>query len=84
MRSVVNGHLGFRNYTAFVNHFRLREVAARLRSPDDAHLPILTIALEAGYASIGPFNRAFREAYGMTPTDYRRTPAGAALAESPA
>lgn len=84
VRSVVNGHLGFRNYTAFVNHFRLREVAARLRSPDDAHLPILTIALEAGYASIGPFNRAFRDAYGMTPTDYRRAPAGTALAESPA
>jgi AraC-like DNA-binding protein len=84
VRSVVNGHLGFRNYTAFVNHFRLREVAARLRSPDDAHLPILTIALEAGYASIGPFNRAFRDAYGMTPTDYRRAPASPAPAESPA
>jgi len=33
---------------------------------------VLTIALEAGYGSIGPFNRAFRERFGMTPTEYRR------------
>ena len=34
-------------------------------------LPILTIALESGYGSIGPFNRAFRAHFGMTPTEYR-------------
>jgi AraC-like DNA-binding protein len=34
-------------------------------------LPILTIALDSGYGSIGPFNRAFRQRYGMTPTEYR-------------
>jgi AraC-like DNA-binding protein len=28
--------------------------------------------LEAGFGSIGPFNRAFREAYGVTPTEFRR------------
>ncbi|MBS0401235.1 MAG: helix-turn-helix domain-containing protein [Proteobacteria bacterium] len=34
-------------------------------------LPILSIALECGYGSIGPFNRAFRQRFGMTPTEYR-------------
>ena len=41
-------------------------------------LPILTIALECGYGSIGPFNRAFRQRFGMTPTEYR---AGTRLAQ---
>ena len=30
-----------------------------------------TIALDAGFGSLGPFNRAFREAEGMTPSEYR-------------
>jgi AraC-like DNA-binding protein len=33
---------------------------------------VLTIALEVGYGSIGPFNRAFKERFGVTPTAYRR------------
>ena len=28
-------------------------------------------ALECGYGSIGPFNRAFRQRFGMTPTEHR-------------
>ena len=72
VRAVINGHLKFRNYSAFVNHFRLREVAKDLRDPAKAHLPILTLALDAGYASVGPFNRAFRAAYGQSPSEYRQ------------
>lgn len=71
VRSLINGHLQFRNYTAFLNHFRLAEVAHRLRDPGQAHLPILSIALDVGYASIAPFNRAFRDAFGQTPSEYR-------------
>lgn len=78
LRSVINGHLGFKNFAAFLNHFRLREAADRLCDPAHAHLPVLTIAMEAGFASIGPFNRAFRDAFGVTPTDYRRAAPGAA------
>lgn len=33
---------------------------------------MLTIALDAGFQSIGPFNRAFKADTGMTPTEYRR------------
>jgi len=35
-------------------------------------VPVLSIALDAGFQSIGPFNRAFTAAMGVTPTDYRR------------
>ncbi|UUX97702.1 helix-turn-helix transcriptional regulator [Aquabacterium sp. J223] len=85
LRLVIHEQLGFRHFNAFVNQFRLAEVASRLRDPRDAHLPILTLALEAGFGSIGPFNRAFREAYGVTPTEFRRgddPPGGERLAET--
>jgi AraC-like DNA-binding protein len=85
LRLVIHDQLGFRHFNAFVNQFRLDEVASRLRNPADAHLPILTLALEAGFGSIGPFNRAFREAYGVTPTAFRRgegPPDAERLAES--
>lgn len=74
LRALINQELGYRNFNDFLHHHRLQEAASRLASED---LPILTIALECGYGSIGPFNRAFRQRFGMTPTEYR---AGARLA----
>jgi AraC-like DNA-binding protein len=68
LRALINQRLGYRNFNDFLHHYRLQEAAARLAAED---LPILTIALESGYGSIGPFNRAFRERFGMTPTEYR-------------
>lgn len=68
LRSLINQELGYRNFNDFLHHYRLQEASARLASED---LPILSIALECGYGSIGPFNRAFRQRYGMTPTEYR-------------
>lgn len=68
LRTLINQQLGYRNFNDFLHHYRLQEAAARLASED---LPILTIALECGYGSIGPFNRAFRQRMGMTPSEYR-------------
>jgi AraC-like DNA-binding protein len=76
LRRVINGALGFRNFNAFLHSCRLREAAARLRNLAERRIPILTIALEAGYGSIGPFNRAFKERFGATPTEYRRAHPG--------
>jgi AraC-like DNA-binding protein len=71
IRRAINGELGHRNFTAFLNGFRLDEVRAALADPAQREVPILTIALDAGFGSLGPFNRAFREAEGMTPSEYR-------------
>jgi AraC-like DNA-binding protein len=71
LRRLINGHLGYRNFAAFLNSYRLAEVKQALSDPDQREVPILTIALDAGFGSLGPFNRAFREAEGMTPTTYR-------------
>lgn len=72
LRRLINQRLGFRNFNAFVNAFRLEEVRAALRNPEQRDLPVLTLALESGFQSIGPFNRAFKALTGMTPTEYRK------------
>lgn len=71
LRRLIHDRLGCRNFAAFVNEYRLREVCERLSDPAADRRPILTLALEAGFGSIGPFNRAFRDRHGMTPTEFR-------------
>jgi AraC-like DNA-binding protein len=71
LRRLINGMLGNRNFAQFLNGYRLDEVRAALADPAQREVPILTIALDAGFGSLGPFNRAFREAEGMTPSEYR-------------
>ena len=68
LRTLINQELGYRNFNDFLHHYRLQEASARLVGED---LPVLTIALECGYGSIGPFNRAFKQRMGMTPSEYR-------------
>jgi len=72
LRRVINQRLGYRNFNAFLNERRLADAKAALADPSSARKPVLTIALEAGFGSIGPFNRAFKEALGETPTEFRR------------
>ena len=73
LRRLINGQLGHRNFSVFVNGYRLAEAEAALADPGQAEVPVLTIALDAGFGSIGPFNRAFKAHTGLTPTEYRRT-----------
>ena len=71
LRRLINGHLGYRNFSTFLGDYRLTEVKAALADPAQKEVPIVTIALDAGYGSLGPFNRAFREMEDMTPSAYR-------------
>lgn len=82
VRRAINGEMGHRNFTAFLNGFRLDEVRAALADPAQREVPILTIALDAGFGSLGPFNRAFRDAEGMTPSEYRAQMLAAGVADS--
>ena len=72
LRRLINQRLGHRNFSSFVNGYRLAETMAALADPAQAEVPIVTIALDAGFQSLGPFNRAFKAHTGLTPTDYRR------------
>lgn len=64
--------LGYPNFNQLINHYRLEAAIVRLSQPLDADLPVLTIALDCGFGSIGPFNRAFKAKTGVTPTAFRK------------
>jgi len=82
LRELINGRLGFRNFASYVNAFRVEEVRRRLLDPRQDEVPILTMALEAGFGSIVSFNRAFKDRYGLTPSTYRAEGRNAALASA--
>ena len=68
----ITGTLGFRNFNHLANRFRVEEAKRRLGDPALDRLPVLTIAYDCGFASIGPFNRAFKAETGMTPMQFRQ------------
>jgi len=76
LRRLINQHLGYRNFNDFLSHYRIAEAAQRLSDASEQRLPILTIAMDAGYASLTPFNRAFKEKHQMTPSEFRRQKCG--------
>jgi AraC-like DNA-binding protein len=71
LRKVINGELGHRNFSTFVNGYRVQEVAERLGRDHYRDTPLLTLALDAGFRSLAPFNRSFKEHFGITPSEYR-------------
>lgn len=83
LRDVINRRLGFRNFPGYVNAFRLEEVRRRLQDTSQDQVPILTMALEAGFGSVVAFNRAFKERYGLTPSTYRAHRSDQRVATSP-
>ena len=78
LRRLINQKLGYRNFNAFLNNHRIEEAKAALADPDQAEVPVITIAMDAGFQSLGPFNRAFKATTGVTPSEYRKLKASAA------
>lgn len=72
LRALINRRLGYRNFSAFLNAHRIAQARAVLSDPAQVAVPVLTIAMDLGYGSLAPFNRAFREATGQTPTEFRK------------
>jgi AraC-like DNA-binding protein len=77
LRRLINRRLGYRNFNVFLNEHRIAEAKAALADPSQAEVPVITIAMDAGFQSLGPFNRAFKAITGVTPTEYRRLKASA-------
>jgi AraC-like DNA-binding protein len=79
LRRVINDGLGYRNFAAFLNARRIAGAQVALADPARAGDSISEIAFALGYTSLGPFNRAFKDATGETPSAFRAR----ALAEAP-
>ena len=56
---------------AFRDYVRYRRLAFALKRVRDTRDGLLEIALDHGFSSHEAFTRAFREAYGITPRQYR-------------
>jgi AraC-like DNA-binding protein len=72
LRHAINRGLGHRNFNEYLNQHRLADARQALADPAQAKVPILTIAIDSGFQSLGPFNRAFKADTGVTPTEFRR------------
>jgi AraC-like DNA-binding protein len=72
LRRLINQHLGYRNFNDYLNRYRIRDAAQRLSDPKLIRTPILTIAIESGYASLTTFNKAFKTLKTMTPSEFRK------------
>lgn len=73
LRVLINQGLGYQNFSTFLNGYRIEAVKAAFADPDNVRIPVLTIALDTGYNSLAPFNRAFLKVVGMTPSAYRQS-----------
>jgi AraC-like DNA-binding protein len=72
VRLTINQILGYRNFTDFINSFRIEEARKTLTESSNDEITILEVAYKVGFNSIGPFNRAFKNITGLTPTEYRK------------
>ena len=72
LRAFIHKQLGFRNFNQMLHQYRIEDAGNALSAKGNQNLPVLTIALSVGYQSITPFNNAFREIKGVTPSEYRK------------
>jgi len=68
LRSVINRVLGYNNFSCFLNKYRIKEAEERLVDTNDS---IFNIGLDVGYTSLSSFHKAFKEAHGITPKEFR-------------
>ncbi|UXI65871.1 helix-turn-helix domain-containing protein [Tahibacter amnicola] len=63
--------LGHANFNRFINSYRIDHATRLLSDPALRSRSILAIGIDSGFASIGPFNRAFKASTGQTPSAFR-------------
>lgn len=64
----IKRHFGM-GFAEYLNQVRLNYAVSQLLHSD---LSIVRIAMESGFASSAALNKAFKQTYNMTPTEYRR------------
>jgi len=60
-----------RNFYDLIGECRIREVQAKMADPGQIGQKILSLALDAGFASKPTFNVVFKKVTGMTPSEFR-------------
>lgn len=70
LRVIINRELGYRNFNQFLNFYRIN-AACRLLEQKSSFRNISIVAQDVGFASLSPFNHAFKKLKGCTPTEYK-------------
>ncbi|HZY37300.1 MAG TPA: ABC transporter permease, partial [Mucilaginibacter sp.] len=60
-----------KNFSDFINEFRVREVVRKMQDPAYDRLTLTGIAYESGFNSERTFHRVFKEMTGKTPLEYK-------------
>lgn len=60
-----------KNFTDFINEYRVKDVKAKMHDPAFDHMTLLGIGLEAGFNSRSTYNRIFRQMTGKSPAEYK-------------
>lgn len=61
-----------RNFNQYINELRVQHAKQLLTDPNTQQWSVFVIGLESGFASVGPFSRAFKSMTGFTPNQYRQ------------
>ncbi len=72
LRAFINQTLDFQNFSTYINSYRIAAIKQALINPEYEHVPILTIAMNHGFNSLSPFNRAFKKIENITPKAFRQ------------
>ena len=72
LRNLINQCLGYRNYSQFVNGYRITHAKDLLKNSDNFDLPIISVALDSGFKTLSAFNRAFKMQEGVPPSIFRK------------
>lgn len=72
LSEVLNAQLG-QTFYDFVNGYRVREVQRRIATREARAVTMLSLAMDAGFASKSTFNQVFKKYTGQTPSDFRET-----------
>ena len=73
VRQAINQELGYKNFTDFINSFRIQEAKEVFSDPAKRDMTVIEVAYKVGFNSIRPFNRAFKIVTNQTPTEYRNS-----------
>ena len=72
LSEVLNSRIG-QTFYDFVNGYRVREVQRRIAAKDAREVSMLSLAMDAGFASKSTFNLVFKKVTGRTPSDFRQS-----------
>ena len=71
LSQVINEQLSL-NFFYFVNGYRVEAFKEKIKDPQNRNYSLLGIAFECGFNSKSAFNRIFKQATGLTPSQYKK------------